>query len=113
MDCLSVTLLQYKYLGPNAGPSIICECIETDVACHSNGPKPVFDHGFVIDISREFLRKKENVNFIGTADWILERQKTLKLDLTDKPKACPEFTLLDTSLPALGQANWAWSLREI
>ena len=41
-----------------------CECIKTNVACHSNGPEPVFDDSEGIGISREFLCKKENVKFV-------------------------------------------------
>ena len=57
-----------KYLNPKAGPTTICECIETDVACLSNGAQLVFDDSGGIGISREFLCKKENVKFVESVD---------------------------------------------
>ena len=64
-------LLHYKYLNPEAGKTIIRECIETDESCHSNVSQLVFYHRGGIVISREFLCKKENGEFY----WVYGQEK--------------------------------------
>ena len=81
MSFFSLVLLYYKYLDPKTGPTMECECIETNVACIRHAAQLMFHHSVPIRISRKFLYEKENVKIIVSMTQFTGRRENNGLTL--------------------------------